>query len=246
MGSVLQVASCPSEGSTFWFELTSPVVVGGDAAQQPACCMPTGYHGPRRQVLVVDDNVYNRAFLTDLLAILGFTVAEAVDGQDAIARAFALRPDLILMDLQMGDVDGLAAIREIRQHEALNSSVIFATSASVFASDQEHSLLAGCAAFVPKPIQVPSLLELLAFHLGLKWYYANDDAGTDPSPAPDALAPLVSPAELVELYELALIGDVLGLQYEAERLAGAIRRPRLLHASYGTWRKASRPSRRRH
>jgi CheY-like chemotaxis protein len=218
MGSALQVESQVGHGSTFWFDLSVPVTT--EALEKLPSGRPViGYAGPRRTILVVDDSSYNRAFLVDLLTPLGFTLAEAADGEAALTQVRALRPDAILMDLRMPGMTGMAATQAIRQTEDLREMIIIAISASVFDTDRQQSLLAGCNAFLPKPIRVDQLLELLATHLGLTWHYAE---GEWPDPAqPDGVDPATGvppPAELARLFELAEIGDILGLQARAADL----------------------------
>jgi len=220
MGSAIQVDSQLGAGSTFWFDLVVPVVAEALAVQPTRDRPIVGYDGPRRTILVADDSAYNRAFLVDLLTPLGFTLIEAVDGQAALAHARAVRPDVILMDLRMPGMTGMEATQAIRQQEDLRNVVIIATSASVFDSDRQQSLLAGCHAFLTKPIHVEQLLDLLATHLGLRWRYAEAEpraavpAGADDT---EVLVP-PPPAELAVLFELASIGDILGLQEQAAHL----------------------------
>jgi CheY-like chemotaxis protein len=124
------------------------------------------------------------------------------------------------MDLRMPGMTGIEATQAIRQIDDLEHVVIIATSASVFDRDRQQSLLAGCDAFVPKPIQVTQLLDLLAATLNLTWRYTA--VGQDPAPTDAAEgAELVPPPEqeLASLYELASIGDILGLQARAAQLA---------------------------
>jgi CheY-like chemotaxis protein len=99
--------------------------------------------------------------------------------------------------------------------------VSIATSASVFDTDRQQSLLAGCNAFLPKPIRVAQLLALLASQLRLTWRYAEGE-GPDPAQPDGADAGTLVPPpleELVSLFELASIGDMIGLQAHAARIA---------------------------
>ena len=214
MGSTLQVKSELGRGSTFWFDLVVPVV---DNALEPTPRSDrpiVGYDGPRRTILVADDSVYNRSILVDLLTPLGFTVVEAADGQAALAHVRALRPDVILMDLRMPGMTGMEAAQAIRQLEATREVVIIATSASVFDTDRQQSLLAGCTAFLPKPIRVEQLLDLLATQLGLTWRYMDREPRMAARNREDEAEVLTPPSaeELAALYDLASIGDILGLQ----------------------------------
>jgi signal transduction histidine kinase/DNA-binding LacI/PurR family transcriptional regulator/DNA-binding NarL/FixJ family response regulator len=219
MGSTLQVESQIGHGSTFWFDLGAPVAAE-TLELKPSSDRPViGYAGPRRTILVVDDSPYNRAFLVGLLTPLGFTLVEAADGPAALAQVQAARPDVILMDLLMPGMSGMAATQAIRQIEDLREVVIIATSASVFDRDRQQSLLIGCNAFLPKPIRVEQLLEVLATQLGLTWHYAEGewpDLAQPDGADVGTLAP--SQEELASLFELAEIGDIVGLQVQAAQM----------------------------
>ncbi len=75
----------------------------------------TGYQGPRKTVLVVDDVAENRAVVVDMLGQIGFQMAEAASGGEGLEQAQALQPDLILMDIVMPEMGGLEAARRLRQ-----------------------------------------------------------------------------------------------------------------------------------
>ncbi|MBN2006556.1 MAG: response regulator [Anaerolineae bacterium] len=174
MGGELQVKSAPGQGSTFWFEIELPVVEMTVAAPQVPLQTIVAYKSGREfpvNVLVVDDKAYNRSLITDLLTPLGFAVTEAENGQQGIAQARSLRPDLIITDLVMPVMDGFEAIQLIRQMPALKDAVIIAMSASVIEDDKQRSLNLGCNAFVSKPVDVEQLLLVIAEQLGLEWVY---------------------------------------------------------------------------
>ncbi len=221
MGSTLQVESQPGEGSRFWFELVAPLVVEARESKPSSERPIVGYEGPRRTILVADDSMINRSILVELLTPLDFRVLEAADGRAALDVAQMRRPDVILMDLLMPGMSGIEATRALRQLEDMRGVVIIATSASVFDTDRLQSLLAGCDGFLPKPIRVESLLDLLAAKLGLRWRYAEVEpspAGGDGAEDEPALTP-PSPETLAALFELASIGDIVGLQRQAAQLA---------------------------
>ena len=128
-----------------------------------------GYTGPRRKVLVVDDNVNNRQVLISLLQPLGFELREASNGQAALEQARDWRPDLILMDMFMPIMTGFDAARAIRQQAELAGTIIIGVSASVAESDTQRILEAGCDAALPKPVDVNQLLAAIKTHLDLTW-----------------------------------------------------------------------------
>jgi signal transduction histidine kinase/ligand-binding sensor domain-containing protein/CheY-like chemotaxis protein len=219
MGGELFVESEPGRGSTFWFEVDLPVVE--IVATQPAtpAAAILGYNTTGSyplKVLVADDKAYNRLLLVDLLEPLGFVMTEAVDGQQAVEQAQAMQPDLIMMDLVMPVMTGIDAVRVIRSIPALRNTIIFATSASVFEKDRQSSVIAGCDAFLPKPIHVPQLFELIAEHLQVTWVY-QAPTSLDVS-APDLVpAELVMPPEMMldELRALLQRGNLYAIRQRA-------------------------------
>ena len=213
MGGDITVESRPGQGSTFRFEVEAQPVQA--VTPVAACRTVTGYAGPRKKVLVVDDIAKNRAVVTDLLTPLGFEVAEAANGREGVKMAQRLQPDLILMDIAMPELDGLAAARLLRRLDALREVPILALSASVSASDSEQSLAAGANAFLAKPLDADKLLEQMARLLRLEWTY--DPAQATPSPKNE---PLVAPpaAEMDVLYRLARLGNMHDIMAQAERL----------------------------
>lgn len=112
----------------------------------------------RRTVLVVDDFDDTRLLLRTWFERRGFRVIEAGDGVEAIRRAETESPDLIIMDVQMPQLDGLAATRRIRSVKQLGSVPIVAVSAYGAEQFRELALAAGCNEYVSTPFE-PATLE---------------------------------------------------------------------------------------
>jgi CheY-like chemotaxis protein len=112
----------------------------------------------QRTILVVDDFDDTRLLLRTFLEKRGFRVVEAENGVDAVAQAESESPDLIIMDMQMPQLDGLSATRKIRKVEQLHSVPIVAVSA--YGADQFRQLAldAGCDEYVSTPFE-PEALE---------------------------------------------------------------------------------------
>jgi signal transduction histidine kinase/ActR/RegA family two-component response regulator len=171
MGGQLQVRSELGRGTVFWFELWLPVVVLNIAVNSVDDAFPDiiGYLGPRRKILVVDDNFYNRSVLITILEPLGFELITAEDGKIALEKALTFRPDVILTDLVMPIMTGFELVKQVRNVPELQQVVIIAVSASMLDMSQSPNMLNGCNAFLSKPIEIDKLLALLETHLNLTW-----------------------------------------------------------------------------
>ena len=115
----------------------------------------------RPTVLVVEDFEDNRFMMRRLLEMSGYRVVEAVNGNQAVERAASDDPDIILMDLSLPQLDGLAATRRIRTQEGLRKVPIVAVSAHDSADFHAEALAAGCNEYVTKPIDFDQLVQLL-------------------------------------------------------------------------------------
>lgn len=121
----------------------------------------TESNGERPTVLVVEDFEDNRFMMRRLLEMSGYRVVEAVNGRQAVEKAQSERPDIILMDLSLPMLDGLAATRQIRSYEGLHKVPIVAVSAHDSADFHAEALAAGCNEYVTKPIDFDQLVQLL-------------------------------------------------------------------------------------
>ena len=106
------------------------------------------------KILIVEDNEKNMKLVRDILRHQGHTTLEAVTGGDGVRLALAQRPDLVLMDIQLPDIDGIAALAEIRKDRALDATPVLAVSASVMPDDQQKIVNSGFDAFITKPINL--------------------------------------------------------------------------------------------
>jgi CheY-like chemotaxis protein len=116
--------------------------------------------------LVVEDFEDSRFMMRRLLEMAGYRVLEASDGEQAIKMALAEQPTLILMDLSLPKLDGLAATREIRKQKALRKVPIVAVSAHDSPQTRAEALAAGCNEYVTKPIDFDNLNAVLERYLG--------------------------------------------------------------------------------
>jgi two-component system, cell cycle response regulator DivK len=109
-------------------------------------------------ILVVEDNPMNRDILGRRLERRGFEVRFAEDGPIGVAAAHAIMPDLILMDIGLGEMDGCEATRRIKADPKTAKIPVIALTASAFESDREKALAAGCSDFDTKPVDLARLL----------------------------------------------------------------------------------------
>ena len=167
MGGDIEVESRLGEGSTFRFSLD--VQPGKSPQQRVVAPRVTAYTGARRKVLVVDDIHANRAVLRDMLAELGFQVIEAANANEAMSASERERPDIILTDVYMSEIDGLELIRRLRRIPRLAGMPIIAVSASASHTDAAACLAAGANAFLPKPVVEQDLVEKIGNLLRLQW-----------------------------------------------------------------------------
>jgi len=110
------------------------------------------------KILVVEDNEENRDSLSRRLQRRGFEVLLAPDGKVGVATAKAEKPDLILMDMNMPEVDGWEATRQIKAEPELANVPVIAITAHAMTGDKERAIAAGCTDYHTKPIEFPKLL----------------------------------------------------------------------------------------
>jgi CheY-like chemotaxis protein len=110
------------------------------------------------KLLLVEDNEMNRDMLGRRLQRHGYTMCFAVDGAEGVQKAHAEMPDLILMDVALGEMDGWEATRLIKGHPQTADIPVIALTAHAMATDREISVKAGCSEYDTKPVDMPRLL----------------------------------------------------------------------------------------
>ena len=135
--------------------------------------------GAEWRILVVDDNLENRLLLGNLLIQTGFTVQQAQDGAEAVAKFQEWSPHFIWMDIRMPGMDGYQATREIRRLPEGDQVKIVAITASVLAEQHEEIMAAGCDALVRKPFRDQQIFEMMAVQLGLAYRYREDSSTSE-------------------------------------------------------------------
>ncbi|MBS1160154.1 MAG: Histidine kinase domain S-box [Proteobacteria bacterium] len=170
MGGSAGAESVPGQGSTFWFS----VWLNKSAA--PGAALPARHstadawrgladHYAACRVLLVEDEPVNREIAQSLLQDAGLQVDSAEDGEQAVRLVDEKRYDLILMDMQMPNIDGLQATEQIRARPAGRGIPIIAMTANAFAEDRARCLAAGMNDFIPKPVDPDFLFATVRYWL---------------------------------------------------------------------------------
>jgi len=115
----------------------------------------------RRSVLVVEDNARNRKLLRTILKYRGMDVIECDDGAPALSLARQHRPALVLMDIELPTVDGIAALHSLRADPETKDIPVVAVTASVTPGERERVMAAGFTAYVAKPIDIEAMGKLV-------------------------------------------------------------------------------------
>ncbi len=230
MHSEIKVTSTLKVGSQFWFDVDLEIAsnwVNTNAVSPNKKIVAIKDKKPK--ILIVDDQWENRSFIIQLLQSIGFECLEANNGQEGLDKAVENQPELIVTDLKMPVMDGWEMIQILRSLPQLENVPIIVSSASVFEDDQTKSLVVGGNDFLPKPLQIDDLLKVLQKYLQLNWIYQEDSIQTidsENSQLPNLNSQLIvapSSAELNKLFDLAMRGNIKGLQIalnEIEELDG--------------------------
>jgi two-component system, cell cycle response regulator DivK len=106
------------------------------------------------QILVVEDNERNMKLFRDVLHASGYRTLEAATGERAVELVFEHRPDLVLMDIQLPDIDGVEALARLRADERFSSVPVLALTAQAMEGDRERFLAAGFDGYLSKPVNI--------------------------------------------------------------------------------------------
>ncbi len=118
-----------------------------------------------KRILVVEDNETNMYLIRFMLEKSGHKVIEAKEGAVGVESAIKEKPDLILMDIQLPDIDGLEATKRIRASEADGDIPIIALTSFAMAGDRERALAAGCTGYIEKPINPETFMAEIEKYL---------------------------------------------------------------------------------
>ncbi len=213
MGGDVSATSQFGHGSEFTLRLM--LSAPGEAPPATARLRPvTGYAGPRRTILVIDDDPAQLAVLQGLLRPLGFTVYAASNGTAGLDLAAHCAPDLVLLDIQMPGMTGWTVAAQLRARSGDRLKIIMVSANShEFAAGGDGN--ADHDGFVLKPVELDALLDVVATRLGLTW-----DSAAPAPPAPVVVdAPLAGAgSQIAELRRLGKLGHVRGIDTGLDRL----------------------------
>jgi len=121
---------------------------------------------PNKRILLVEDDFMNMRLAQHVLEIEGYTVVKAATGQEALKQIESTLPDLILMDLQLPDIDGMTLVRILRAKAMTRDTTILALTAYAMKGDRERILQIGCNGYISKPINVQEFINTVRRYLG--------------------------------------------------------------------------------
>ena len=160
MGGEISVKSQPGQGSAFGFE-----ILVEEKLERARVASPTPEKSPQARsfrILIAEDNPVNQKIAKSMIARLGHSAVVANNGREALEMLRGERFDLVLMDVQMPEMDGLEATRTIRGDSALKDIPIVALTANALKSDEENCLASGMNDFLTKPIRAEKLEAAVA------------------------------------------------------------------------------------
>ncbi len=201
-GGDLSFESVLGQGSCFQVKLMLPRLA--DGAALPPRRRLYGYRGPRRRILVVDDNAEHLALLEDVLRPLGFALTLAEGAEAALATLDVERPDMVLLDVAMPGMSGWTLAAVLRRERALSAPIIMVSAHAEDAADRPDGL-AFHDDFLTKPVNIEALLSRIERHLKLTWLLER--------PVAEA-APVLraAPADLDAVEQPARIGHARGVE----------------------------------
>ncbi|MPZ55256.1 MAG: response regulator [Rhizobiales bacterium] len=209
MGGEIRVASKLGAGSTFSVKLLLPEVARPRAAPMMEDAI-VGYAGARQTVFVVDDNPVQRNLIRDLLEPIGFDVVVTAGGAECLELAQKRKPNLILLDVSMPEMDGWEVARRLRQDMRERSAIVMLSALAIDKSrelgpDRMHD------DYLMKPLDVRQLLEKIHTLLDIEWVYESVNVPAPP-PASAAKEGAMARHDLDELTRLCQIGHLRGIQ----------------------------------
>lgn len=214
MGGVLNLQSVPGQGTIFSIRLYLPTVRMEEGLSVVSLQMPVGYHGPRRKIMVVDNELVDRELLTNILVPIGFEVMEAASGAECIQRYQQFKPEIIFMDLAMPEMDGWEAIHLIRNiHQS--DVQIGIISANAFDRSLENNSGISAQDFILKPVNLLELINWIGERLSIQWIERAEESA---APLITQAYQLPSKATLEQLLDSLSLGYIQGVRKQINEL----------------------------
>ena len=172
-GQAIEVTSAVGKGTTFRFSI--PFMIGDEekAKEKEARKIVLGLRPGQGEfrILIADDRETNRQLLSRLLEPAGFSIREAVNGEEALRAAREWAPRVILMDMTMPVMDGYEATRIIKSEPGLKDITVLALTASAFDEDRQRIFAAGADGYLSKPFREEELFESIRKLTGVEYLY---------------------------------------------------------------------------
>jgi len=214
MGGDIQVTSAVGTGSTFRVKMLLSEVA--NPKRIAAVDAPVrGYHGPRRTILITDDDPIQRDLLREVLTPLGFILLSAPDGAACLALAQHCQPDLFLLDISMSGMDGWTVAQTLRStgHHQARILMVSASALEAHGAPLAQPFHDG---YLMKPFDIPRLLEVIRQLLRLEWHYQNNPVVSPLwKPGSSARPPV---QHLEELIRLGQMGYIRAIQVKLDEI----------------------------
>ncbi|XUM23376.1 hybrid sensor histidine kinase/response regulator [Bradyrhizobium oligotrophicum S58] len=218
MGGDIKVVSKVGAGSTFKVKILLSEVTN-PTRHPPVKAPVAGYLGPRRTILITDDDPVHRDLLREVLTPLGFILLSAPDGPACLALAQHCQPDLFILDISMPGMDGWTVAETLR-NSGHHQARILMTSASALEAHGRPLAQPFHDSYLMKPIDIPRLLEAIRQLLKLEWSYQTDIPVEPPRWQPDTGSrPPLNYVE--ELMSLGQIGYIRAIQLKLDEIRNA-------------------------
>jgi two-component system, cell cycle response regulator DivK len=117
------------------------------------------------RILVIEDDVDNLELVCFLLEQSGFELLQAKDGQEGLDLAISQRPDMILLDMSIPEVDGWTVARQLKNRKEMQNIIIIALTGHTAPGDRKKALDAGCDEYISKPLDIPEFTELIVGYM---------------------------------------------------------------------------------
>ena len=217
MGGNITVKSAVGKGSSFRMKMILSEVINPRRIA-PIQAPIFGYHGPRRTILVTDDDPSHREIMREVLSPLGFILLSAPDGPSCLELARHCLPDLFLLDVSMPGLDGWKVAEMLREQGHRRAKILM-VSASALEAHAGPLARTFHDDYVMKPIEIPDLLGRIGYLLGLEWRHDSEKAK---APAwPPAAEPEPPTEYIEELVALGRLGHVRALQLKLDQIASS-------------------------